>query len=116
MHDFLHRADGAVVNINNSETITDANGYYIIYTNLEPGEYMVNGSSNSFCPYNGSLQILDDSSLDNITFNFSLSPIPEAGETRMVLKSSKPRKTKSALHGGASCGDNCLLVCPLPRS
>ena len=25
-----------IVNINNSETITDANGYYIIYTNLEP--------------------------------------------------------------------------------
>ena len=74
-----------IVNINNSETITDANGYYIIYTNLEPGEYMVNGSSNSFCPYNGSFQILDDFSLDSITFNFSLSPIPEAGETRMVL-------------------------------
>ena len=46
---------------------------------------MVNGSSNSFCPYNGSFQILDDFSLDSITFNFSLSPIPEAGETRMVL-------------------------------
>ena len=71
--------------INNLEAITDDNGMYTIYTELINGDYQVNTSSESFCPYLGFFEIPANYELANYTYNFSLSPIPEAGQIRMVL-------------------------------
>ena len=74
-----------IVSINNMEAITDENGVYTIYTEIISGEYIVNTSSDLFCPYNGAFQISDTYESNIFIFNFSLSPIPEPGEIRMVL-------------------------------
>ena len=58
---------------------------YTIYTELINGDYQVNTSSESFCPYLGFFEIPANYELANYTYNFSLSPIPEAGQIRMVL-------------------------------
>ena len=71
--------------INDLEAITDHNGMYTIYTELINGDYQVNTSSESFCPYLGFFEIPANYELANYTYNFSLSPIPEAGQIRMVL-------------------------------
>ena len=71
--------------INDLEAITDHNGMYTIYTELINGDYQVNTSSESFCPYLGFFEIPANYDLANYTYNFSLSPIPEAGQIRMVL-------------------------------
>ena len=73
------------VTINDMEATTNENGTYTIYTEIISGEYLVNTSSDLFCPYNGTFQISDNYESDIFIFNFSLSPIPEAGEVRMVL-------------------------------
>ena len=75
----------ATVTINDMEAITNENGVYTIYTEIISGEYIVNTSSDLFCPYNGTFQIPDAYESNIFIFNFSLSPIPEAGEIRMVL-------------------------------
>ena len=76
---------GVTVIINDLEAITDDNGIYTIYTELINGDYQVNTSSESFCPYLGFFEIPANYELANYTYNFSLSPIPEAGQIRMVL-------------------------------
>ncbi len=77
------------ISIKNMEAITNENGFYTIYTELASGLYEVNTSSDQFCPYNGAFQISDDYESNIFIFNFSLSPIPETGEVRMVLNWSE---------------------------
>ena len=75
---------GVLVTVGNSTAITNENGDYIIGF-IFYGEYDITGEIEEFCPYSGHFIIPDDSSLDDFTFNFSVSPIPEPGEIRMVL-------------------------------
>jgi len=75
----------AIVTINGIETLTNTNGLYTIYTNITSGQYEVSGSSDAFCTYNGNFQIPEEYPENAYIFNFSLSPIPEIGEIRMVL-------------------------------
>ncbi len=76
---------GVTVIINDLGAVTNDIGMYTIYTELISGDYQVNTSSESFCPYNGFFEIPTNYELPNYTYNFYLSPIPEAGQIRMVL-------------------------------
>ena len=88
---------GVLVTVGNSTAITNENGDYIIGF-IFYGEYDITGEIEEFCPYSGHFIIPDDSSLDDFTFNFSVSPIPEPGETRMVLNwGAEPRDLDSHL-------------------
>ena len=66
-------------------TFSDENGQYEFYLSLENRSYEVHSSVDSFCPYDGSFTIHNDYSSSSFIYNFSMSPIPEPGEIRMVL-------------------------------
>ncbi len=82
--------EGADVVINGLNAITDSSGNYTIFLSIQNGNYDVESIKDSFCPYSGSFQI-DSAPTDAFRYDFSLSPIPEPGEIRMVLNwSSEP--------------------------
>ena len=86
------------VTIGESTGSTDENGDNSIYSSFKSGEYDVSGVHESFCPYNGIFQVSEDYSSDTYTYNFSVSPIPEPGEIRMVLNwGAEPRDLDSHL-------------------
>ena len=86
-----------LVTVGDITAITNENGDYNIGL-IFFGEYDITGEVEEFCPYSGHFMIPDDSSLDIFIFNFSVSPIPEPGETRMVLNwGAEPRDLDSHL-------------------
>jgi len=86
------------VTVGGSTGSTDENGDYTIYSSFDSGEHDVSGVRESFCPYNGIFQVSEDYASDTYTYNFSLSPIPEVGEIRMVLNwGAEPRDLDSHL-------------------
>ena len=88
---------GVLVTVGDITAITNENGDYNIGL-IFFGEYDITGEIEEFCPYSGHFIIPDDSSLDIFIFNFSVSPIPEPGETRMVLNwGAEPRDLDSHL-------------------
>tara|TARA_Y100001934_G_C12347885_1_gene773838 strand:+ start:342 stop:1358 length:1017 start_codon:yes stop_codon:yes gene_type:complete len=90
--------EGAIVTINETNTITDSSGTYNIYLAIQSGVYQVSSTMDSFCPYNGTFEIPEDFTSNLYTFSYSLSPIPEPGEIRMVLNwGSEPSDLDSHL-------------------
>ena len=88
---------GVLVTVGDITAITNENGDYDIGL-IFIGEYDITGEAEQFCPYSGNFIIPDDNSLDIFIFNFSVSPIPEPGETRMVLNwGAEPRDLDSHL-------------------
>ena len=88
---------GVLVTVGDITAITNENGDYNIGL-IFFGEYDITGEVEEFCPYSGHFIIPDDNSLDIFIFNFSVSPIPEPGETRMVLNwGAEPRDLDSHL-------------------
>jgi hypothetical protein len=88
---------GVTITVSDSLIVTDENGDYSIQFMFD-GEYDITGEIDEFCPYNGHFEIPDDDSLDIFIFNFSISPIPEPGEIRMVLNwGAVPRDLDSHL-------------------
>ena len=86
------------VTVGESTGSTDENGDYSIYSSFKSGEYDVSGVHESFCPYSGIFQVSEDYASDTYTYNFSVSPIPEPGEIRMVLNwGAEPRDLDSHL-------------------
>jgi len=77
--------EGATVSLGGSSAMTDESGEYNFYLAIQGGIYQVSSMIDSFCPYEGSFIIPDDYSSSLYTYNFSLSPIPEPGEIRMIL-------------------------------
>ena len=75
---------GADVVINGLNAITDSSGNYTIFLSIQNGNYDVASIKDSFCPYAGSFQI-NSAQTDAFRYDFSLSPIPDPGEIRMVL-------------------------------
>jgi len=77
---------GADVNIGDGHTITDVDGNYTLYLAYSAGEQFNSfASKNLFCPFEGSFKIPNDYSMNRFIYNLSISPIPEAGEIRLVL-------------------------------
>jgi len=86
------------VTIGESTGTTDENGDYSIYSSFKSGEHDVIGVRESFCPYSGIFLVSEDYASDTYTYNFSISPIPEVGEIRMVLNwGAQPRDLDSHL-------------------
>ena len=86
-----------LVTVGDITAITNENGDYNIGL-IFFGEYDITGENEEFCPYSGNFIIPDDNSLDIFIYNFSVSPIPEPGETRMVLNwGAEPRDLDSHL-------------------
>jgi hypothetical protein len=72
------------VTISGQEGTTNANGNYTI-PNVGTGNHDAAGSSDGFCPFSAPFIIPDDYDGESFTYNFSMSPVLEAGQTRMVL-------------------------------
>ena len=63
---------------------TNDNGDYTIL-NVGTGNHDAAGSSDGFCPFSAPFVIPDDYEGETFTYNFSMSPVLIAGQTRMVL-------------------------------
>ena len=73
-----------LVTISGQTGTTNANGNYTI-PNVGTGNHDAAGSSDGFCPFSAPFTIPDDHDGESFTYNFSMSPVLEAGQTRMVL-------------------------------
>ena len=78
----VHNAE---VNIGELTTLTDESGHYSFYLSIQSGIYEVNASADSFCMYEGNFEISENYNSNSFIHNLSLSPIPDSGETRLVL-------------------------------
>ena len=74
----------ALVTIYGYTDTTNANGDYTIL-NVGTGNHNAAGSSDGFCPFGAPFVIPDDYEGETFTYNFSMSPVLVAGQTRMVL-------------------------------
>ncbi|MCS5646916.1 MAG: hypothetical protein NZ838_12405, partial [Candidatus Marinimicrobia bacterium] len=74
----------ALVTISGYTDTTNANGDYTIL-NVGTGNHNAAGSSDGFCPFGAPFVIPDDYEGETFTYNFSMSPVLTAGQTRMVL-------------------------------
>jgi len=74
----------ALVTIYGYTDTTNANGDYTIL-NVGTGNHNAAGSSDGFCPFGAPFVIPDDYEGETFTYNFSMSPVLTAGQTRMVL-------------------------------
>ena len=63
---------------------TNADGNYTI-TNVGKGNHDASGTNGEFCPFSAPFAIPDDFTGESFTYNFSMSPVLEAGQIRMVL-------------------------------
>ena len=73
-----------LVTISGLTGTTDVNGNYTIYS-VGSGNHDAAGSGEGFCPFSAPFIIPDDYDGELFTYNFSMSPVLEAGQTRMVL-------------------------------
>ena len=74
----------ALVTISGQTDTTNENGDYTIL-NVGTGNHDATGSSDGFCPFGAPFIIPDDYEEETFTYNFSMSPVLVAGQTRMVL-------------------------------
>ena len=63
---------------------TNDDGNYTIL-NVGNGNHDADGTSDGFCPFSAPFNIPDDYEGEFFTYNFSMSPVLEAGQIRMVL-------------------------------
>ena len=73
-----------LVTISGQTGTTNANGNYTIL-NVGTGNHDAAGTSDGFCPFSAPFTIPDEYDGESFTYNFSMSPMLEAGQTRMVL-------------------------------
>ena len=74
----------ALVTIYGYTDTTNANGDYTIL-NVGTGNHGAAGSSDGYCPFNAPFVIPDDYEGETFTYNFSMSPVLTAEQTRMIL-------------------------------
>ena len=72
------------VTISGQTGTTDTNGNYTIL-NVGTGNHDVAGASDGFCPFSAPLTIPDGYEDEFFTYNFSMSPMLEGEQIRMVL-------------------------------
>ena len=73
-----------LVTISGQTGTTDTYGNYTIF-NVSPGNYDVAGASDGFCPFSAPFTIPDGYEDESFTYNFSMSPMLEGEQIRMVL-------------------------------
>ena len=73
-----------LVTISGQTGTTDTDGNYTIL-NVGPGDHDVAGASDGFCPFSAPLTIPDGYGDEFFTYNFSMSPMLEGEQIRMVL-------------------------------
>ncbi|MEC7926643.1 MAG: carboxypeptidase regulatory-like domain-containing protein, partial [Candidatus Neomarinimicrobiota bacterium] len=73
-----------LVTISGQTGTTDTDGNYTIL-NVGPGDHDVAGTSDGFCPFSAPFTIPDGYEDEFFTYNFSMSPILEGEQIRMVL-------------------------------
>ena len=73
------------VSLNGLEVLSDSEGFYSLYVPNFLNSYVLTGIGDEFCPYNGAINIPSDYSSNIFAHNFSISPIPELGEIRIIL-------------------------------
>ena len=72
------------VTISGQTGTTDTDGNYTIL-NVGPGDHDVAGASDGFCPFSAPFTIPDGYEDESFTYNFSMSPMLEGEQIRMVL-------------------------------
>ena len=73
-----------LVTISGQTGTTDTDGNYTIL-NVGPGDHDVAGASDGFCPFSAPFTIPDGYEDESFTYNFSMSPMLEGEQIRMVL-------------------------------
>ena len=73
------------VSLNGLEVLSDREGFYSLYVPDFLNSYALTGIGDTFCPYNGIINIPSDYSSNIFEYNFSISPAPELGEVRIIL-------------------------------
>ena len=73
-----------LVTISGQTVTTDTDGNYTIL-NVGPGDHDVAGASDGFCPFSAPFTIPDGYEDESFTYNFSMSPMLEGEQIRMVL-------------------------------
>ncbi|MFL3006586.1 MAG: YfaP family protein [Candidatus Neomarinimicrobiota bacterium] len=73
------------VSLNGLEVLSDNEGFYSVYVPDLLNSYILTGIGDEFCPYNGVVNIPSDYSSNVFEYNFSISPIPDVGEIRIIL-------------------------------
>ena len=77
-------AANVLVTISGQTGTTNADGNYTI-SNVGKGNHDASGTNDEFCPFGAPFIIPDDYDEELFTYNFSMSPVLEAGQIRMVL-------------------------------
>jgi len=73
------------VSLNGLEVLSDREGFFSLYVPDFLNSYVLTGSRDKFCTYNGTINIPSDYSSNIFEYNFSISPAPELGEVRIIL-------------------------------
>ena len=73
------------VSLNGLEVLSDSEGFYSLYVPDFLNSYILNGSRDEFCTYSRVINIPSDYPSNVFEHNFSISPIPELGEIRIIL-------------------------------
>ena len=77
--------DGITVSLNDLSVVSETEGSYALYVPDFLNSYTLSGVGDTFCPYNGIINIPSDYTSDVFEHNFSISPIPDIGEVRIIL-------------------------------
>jgi len=77
--------EGVEVSLNGLKVLSDSEGFYSLYVPDFLNSYILNGIGDEFCPYSRVLNIPSDYSSNVYEHNFSISPIPDLGEIRIIL-------------------------------
>ena len=73
------------VSLNGLEVLSDSDGFYSLYVPDFLNSYVLTGTGDKFCTYNGTIDIPSDYLSNIFEYNFSISPAPELGEVRIML-------------------------------
>ena len=73
-----------LVTISGQTGTTNADGNYTI-SNVGRGNHDASGTNDGFCPFSAPFIIPDEYDGESFTYNFSMSPVLEPGQIRMVL-------------------------------
>jgi hypothetical protein len=85
------------VTISGQTGTTDTDGNYTIL-NVGPGDHDVAGASDGFCPFSAPFTIPDSYEDESFTYNFSMSPMLDGEQIRIVLNwGATPRDLDSHL-------------------
>ena len=76
---------GVEVSLNGLKVLSNDEGYYSLYVPNFLNSYILTAVGDKFCPYSGVVNIPSDFSSNVFEHNFSISPIPELGELRIIL-------------------------------